>query len=201
MSRGADPEWHSLRWKMLLLGTVSHVVGAGGQYAINTLAPFYQTDLGLSRAQIGMFFTAFYLGMAALSFAAGWLADRLGVRSITLAGHLGLGLSIATAAFAPSFAWAFAIFFFAGLGYSFLNPASTRGVMEWFSREERATAMGIKQTGVPIGGVVTAGGAPALVLLAGWRAAVAGLRAVNFFFGFFFLLLWAGATARPARGA
>jgi len=197
MTRAADPDRDTLRWTMLLLGTVSHVIGAGGQYAINTLAPFYQSDLGLSRAQIGMFFTAFYLGMAALSFAAGWLADRLGIRSITLAGHLALGLAIAAAALAPSFAWAFAIFFFAGLGYSFLNPASTRGVMEWFTREERATAMGIKQTGVPIGGVLTALVAPSLVLIAGWRGAFAGLGAVNLLFGFLFWSLWREPADAP----
>jgi MFS transporter, ACS family, hexuronate transporter len=186
----ADSDRDKLRWTMLLLGTVSHVIGAGGQYAINTLAPFYQSDLGLSRAQIGLFFTAFYLGMAALSFGAGWLADRFGVRSITLAGHLALGIAIAAAALAPSFAWAFAIFFFAGLGYSFLNPASTRGVMEWFTRGERATAMGIKQTGVPIGGVMTAVVAPSLVLIAGWRESFAAMGALNLVFGFFFWSLW-----------
>jgi MFS transporter, ACS family, hexuronate transporter len=190
MTGQADSERDKLRWTMLLLGTVSHVIGAGGQYAINTLAPFYQSDLGLSRAQIGMFFTAFYLGMAALSFAAGWLADRLGVRAITLAGHLALGVFVIAAAFAPSFAWAFTIFFFAGLGYSFLNPASTRGVMEWFTREERATAMGIKQTGVPIGGVLTALVAPSLVLIAGWRESFAAMGALNLAFGFFFWSLW-----------
>ncbi len=186
---------------MLFLGTVSHVIGAGGQYAINTLAPFYQSDLGLSRAQIGLFFTAFYLGLAALSFAAGWLADRFGVRSITFAGHVGLGIMIAAAALAPSFAWAFAIFFFAGLGYSFLNPASTRGVMEWFSREERATAMGIKQTGVPVGGVLTALVAPSLVLVAGWRGSFAGLGAANLVFGFLFRSLWREPDDAPQPAA
>jgi MFS transporter, ACS family, aldohexuronate transporter len=197
MTGEADSERDKFRWTMLLLGTVSHVIGAGGQYAINTLAPFYQSDLGLSRAQIGMFFTAFYLGMATLSFAAGWLADRLGVRAITLAGHLALGVFVMAAAFAPSFAWAFTIFFFAGLGYSFLNPASTRGVMEWFTREERATAMGIKQTGVPIGGVLTALVAPSLVLVAGWRVSFAGLGAANLIFGFFFWSLWREPSDAP----
>lgn len=210
MSWEADSDRDRLRWTMLLLGTVSHVIGAGGQYAINTLAPFYQTDLGLSRAQIGMFFTAFYLGMAALSFTAGWLADRLGVRAITLAGHLTLGVFVVAAAFAPSFAWAFTIFFFAGLGYSFLNPASTRGVMEWFTRKERATAMGIKQTGVPIGGVLTAIVAPSLVLVAGWRESFAAMGALNLAFGFIFWWLWREpadepfephASAPPARPA
>ena len=65
-----------------------------------------------------------------------------------------LGVCTVAASMAPSFAWAFASFFLAGLGYSFLNPASTKGVMAWFDRDERATAMGIKQTGVPAGGVL-----------------------------------------------
>lgn len=197
-------DYGSFRWIILALITVSHIIGATAQYGINTLAPFYQQDLDLSRAQIGLFFSAFYSGMAGLSFAAGWLADRLGVRATTLNGHAVLGLCTSAAALAPSFGWAFGSFFLAGLGYSFLNPASTKGVMTWFQREERATAMGIKQTGVAAGGVVAALLAPALVLLIGWRGALAGLGAINFVCGFFFWALWREpkeeAGAQPARG-
>jgi len=178
------------RWHILALITVSHVIGATAQYGINTLAPFYQDELGLSRAQVGLFFSAFYLAMTGASFGAGWLADRLGVRSATLQGHLFVGICTVAASLAPSFTWAFASFFFAGLGYSFLNPASTIGVMAWFPRAERATAMGAKQTGVPTGGVVAAILAPSLVLLSGWRGALAGLGVINFVFGFVFARLW-----------
>ena len=141
------------RWAILTLISVSHIIGATAQYGINTLAPFYQEELGLSRAQVGLFFSAFYLAMTGASFGAGWLADRLGIRKTTLQGHVALGVCTVAASMAPSFAWAFISFFLAGLGYSFLNPASTKGVMVWFDRDERATAMGIKQTGVPAGGV------------------------------------------------
>lgn len=178
------------RWAILALITVSHIIGAVAQYGINTLAPFYQDDLNLTRAQIGLFFTAFYLGLATLSYGAGRLADRIGIRGTILSGHLALGLWTIAASFAPSFAWAFGSFFLAGLGYSFLNPASTKGVMGWFYRDERATAMGLKQTGVPAGGVVAALVAPSLVLLVGWRWALAGLGVMNLFFGFFFWALW-----------
>ncbi|HSK29468.1 MAG TPA: MFS transporter, partial [Candidatus Limnocylindria bacterium] len=112
------------------------------------------------------------------------------VRRTTLQGHVFVGLCTAAAAFAPSFSWALASFFFAGLGYSFLNPASTKGVMVWFDRDERATAMGIKQTGVPAGGFVTALIAPPLVLLIGWRGALAALGVLNIVFGFIFSWLW-----------
>ena len=147
----------SFRWTILALISVSHIIGAAAQYGINTLAPFYKDELGLSRAQVGLFFSAFYLGMTGASFGTGWLADRHGVRQTTLQGHVLLGVCTVAAALAPSFQWGCVSFFFAGLGYSFLNPASTIGVMTWFQRDERASAMGAKQTGVPTGGVVAAG--------------------------------------------
>jgi MFS family permease len=180
----------NFRWMILALISVSHVVGGTAQYGINTLAPFYKDELGLSHAQVGLFFSAFYLAMAGFSFGAGWLADRLGVRQTTLQGHLSLGACTVAAALAPSFSWAFACFFLAGLGYSFLNPASSKGVMAWFHRDERATAMGIKQTGVPTGGVLTAMLAPQLVLIVGWRGALAALGVINFLFGFFYVFFW-----------
>ena len=185
------------RWTILALISLSHIIGATAQYGINTLAPFYQDELGLSRAQVGLFFSAFYLAMTGFSFGVGWLADRLGVQKTTFQGHLLLGFCTLAAALSPSFSWAFASFFLAGLGYSFLNPASSKGVMAWFDRDERATAMGTKQTGVPAGGVVTAMIAPQLVLLVGWRGALAVLGVINFFFGFLFARLWRD----PSKGA
>src|SRR5437764_1189678 len=142
------------RWTILALISVSHVIGATAQYAINTLAPFYQDELGLSRAQVGLFFSAFYLAMTSFSFGAGWLADHLGVQKTMLQGHLFLGVCTVAASLAPSFSWAFASFFLAGAGYSFLNPASSKGVMAWFDHDERATAMGTKQTGVQAGAMI-----------------------------------------------
>ena len=79
------------RWAILTLISVSHIIGATAQYGINTLAPFYQEELGLSRAQVGLFFSAFYLAMTGASFGAGWLADRLGIRKTTLQGARGSG--------------------------------------------------------------------------------------------------------------
>jgi MFS family permease len=73
------------RWKILALISVSHIIGAAAQYGINTLAPFYKDELGLTRAQVGLFFSSFYLAMTAHRLAP-LLADRL-VRKTTLQGH------------------------------------------------------------------------------------------------------------------
>src|SRR3970282_2098887 len=96
---GNSSQRDSLRWTILGLISVSHIVGAAAQYGSNTLAPFYKDELGLSRAQVGLFFSAFYLAMSGSSFGAGWLADRLGVRKTTLQGHLYLGLFTVGVAF------------------------------------------------------------------------------------------------------
>jgi MFS family permease len=184
------PVRDSFRWIILGLITFSHIIGASAQYGINTLAPFYQEELGLSRAQVGLFFSAFYFAMTGASFGAGWLADRWGVRRMISQGHLFLGVCTVAAALSPSFVWACASFFLAGLGYSFLNPASSVGVMNWFHRDERATAMGAKQTGVPGGGVLAAVLAPSLVLVVGWRGALAALGVINVLFAFVFSSSW-----------
>lgn len=185
-----SPKRDPFRWTILALISISHIIGATAQYGINTLAPFYQDELGLSRAQVGLFFSSFYLAMTGASFGTGWLADRLGVRKTTLYGHLAVGLCTMAAALSPNFEFGCVSFFLAGLGYSFLNPASTIGVMVWFPQDERATAMGAKQTGVPGGGVLTAILAPSMVLLIGWRGALAALGVINFLFGFLFAALW-----------
>src|SRR5690349_21231424 len=198
------PAHARFRWTILALISVSHIIGASAQYGINTLAPFYKDELDLSRAQVGLFFSAFYLAMAGFSLGAGWLSDLFGVRRTIVHGHLALGVCTLSAAFAPSFPWAFLSFFLAGLGYSFLNPASSKGVMAWFRHEERATAMGTKQTGVPAGGVVTAMLAPQFVLFIGWRGALAAIGLINFLFAFVFSVTWRDppeSAAAPMRSA
>ena len=65
------PARDRFRWTILALISVSHIIGASAQYGINTLAPFYKDELGLSRAQVGLFFSAFYLAMTGASFATG----------------------------------------------------------------------------------------------------------------------------------
>jgi MFS family permease len=195
------PKRDPFRWTILALISISHVIGATSQYGINTLAPFYQGELGLSRAQVGLFFSSFYLAMTGASFGTGWLADRFGVRKTTLYGHLSVGICTIAAALSPNFEFGCASFFLAGLGYSFLNPASTIGVMAWFPHDERATAMGAKQTGVPGGGVVTALLAPSMVLVIGWRGALAALGIINFLFGFLYAALWRDPMSEPAGRA
>src|SRR5204862_6058484 len=61
----------------------------------------------------------------------------------------------------------------AGVGYGTLNPASTTAAMSWFPPRQRATVVGLKQVGLPFGGMLGAALMPALALRLGWRRAIA----------------------------
>jgi len=61
----------------------------------------------------------------------------------------------------------------AGAGYGMLNPTTAKAAMAWFPRRQRATAVGLKQVGLPLGGAVGALIMPPLALWIGWRPAVA----------------------------
>src|SRR5689334_5570288 len=61
------------RWGILALVTASHGLGALSVLAVAPLAPFLLDALHLSRAQVGWFLPAVYLGGVLMALPAGWL--------------------------------------------------------------------------------------------------------------------------------
>jgi MFS family permease len=161
------------RWPILAVVTLAHALGALSVLAVAPLSPFLLDALQLTRVQVGLLLPAVYLGGVLMSLPAGWLTDRLGVR-LTLGGGLviiGALLFAATAthALAPLLAALVA----AGFGFSVLNPSTGKAIVEWFPPRGRGLAMGIKQTGLTLGGLAGALSLPPIAATLGWRAALA----------------------------
>ena len=161
------------RWPILALVTAAHGFGALSVLAVAPLAPFLLESLQLTRAQVGWFLPAVYLGGVLMSLPAGWLTDRLGVRATLALGQLVIGVGVILAALGANLAACLACLVFAGFGFSVLNPASGKAVVEWFPPRRRGVAMGIKQTGLTLGGLTGALTLPPLALAFGWRTALA----------------------------
>ena len=145
-------------WKTrLFVLTMAHVVGTLHITTLVVMAPLVKEDLTLTFAQVGLLVTAYSTGQITGSLPAGTLTDRVGVGWALVVAHLFLiagALLLTQATGAPS---AMAAMLVTGWGYSIVNPATAKGVFDAFPPERRATAMGIKQTGVPLGGVLAAG--------------------------------------------
>jgi sugar phosphate permease len=161
------------RWGILALIMAAQTMANVGPLGIPSIAPLIREDLGLSMAQAGSFLSAYYIGAALMSLPAGWMADRWGVLATMVVGQVLISGGLFGVAGSGSFLAISAIMICAGAGYGMLNPTTAKAAMAWFPRRQRATAVGLKQVGLPLGGAVGALIMPPFALWLGWRPAVA----------------------------
>jgi len=170
----------------LLVG--AHCLGAMNLLVVLACAPLISAELGFSAVEIGLIASAYALGITLLSIPAGRLSDMIGVRgSLFLAGWI-MAAGVMVFASAQSIGPALGGMFLTGCGYSLVNPAAGRAVMLWYPASIRATLMGIKQTGVPLGGALGTSAA-LLAPILGWQVVVVSTGAVTAACGLAFLLL------------
>ncbi|SRR6266540_979516 len=194
--------WVAYPWIVLAASTLVQTAASFGSRGISPLAPFLVDDLGLSRNQIGLLVTATYLGGILVLIVAGSLSDRFGVRSLFLVGLTSAGLTLALASQAPDFVWLLLPMLLFGLGNGFSLPPTTRAIVEWFPNRRRGLAMGIKQTGVALAGVICGFVVPPLGQAFGWRGAVLALGTATVASGLIAWLVYRerAATSRFAVG-
>jgi sugar phosphate permease len=163
------------RWTILALGTSAQASYSAVFLGIPVLAPALRADYGLSLPEIGLVIATANVGAVVTLLPWGLLADRTGERAVLAAGLTGAAVALAGAAFAPSFgALVLALTAAGALGAS-VNAASGRAVMGWFKAGERGFALGIRQTAVPIGGMIVALGLPPVTSVWGVRGGLVAL--------------------------
>lgn len=174
--RGAvRPRPFNYGWVILALGLGAHVVDAALRQGFSALAPFFQPELGISRAQVGLLASAMSLGGVLLLLPAGRLCDRLSLRAALSGGLTIMAAALLCVAVVDSYLFLWILLFITGLGHAWVTPSTGRATAYWFSAQARGTAMSIKQTGNPLGGILAATLLPPIALVAGWRAAIASL--------------------------
>jgi sugar phosphate permease len=171
------------RWTILALGTGAQAAYSATFLGIPVLAPALRAEFGLTLPEIGLVIATANLGSIVTLLPWGLLTDRAGERFVLAVGLAGAAVALTGAAFAPSFAALVAALTAAGASGASVNAASGRAVMGWFMPSERGFALGIRQTAVPIGGVVVALALPPIVDAWGVRG------------GFVALALWCLGTA------
>jgi ACS family hexuronate transporter-like MFS transporter len=165
------------RWRLLTVLTGAYGLGAFGMLGASPLTPSLVDGFALSRLDVAFIVPSVYVGGLLFSLPGGHLADRWGVRP-TLLGALALGgVGLLAAALAPRFALFLVCLVVAGSGWSVVNPVLGKAIVDVFPLTERGIAMGIKQMGLTLGGVVAALVLPVIAARWGWRAAVAACAA------------------------
>ncbi len=169
MSHPSDgPRMTPAIYLRLAVFAAAHAAGAMAYVSVVAMAPAIRPALGLSATEFGILAATNSAMQAALGLPIGSIIDRIGVRRSLVTACLLTGLGAWSMSIANSLAAAVAAMALIGLGYAFVNPATGKGVLEWVPAARRATGMGIKQSGVPLGGILGAG-VGALLVYADWR--------------------------------
>ena len=134
--------------------------------------PLIQMELRLSLTEVGILASLVNAGIVASAIWAGKAADWFGERLIIGYGTIVGGLITMLVYFTTSFASLFPLLLILGIPMSTATPAGSKAVTGWFEQRERATAMSIRQTGIPIGGTIAALVLPSLGIAFGWRFAI-----------------------------
>ncbi|MBV8581172.1 MAG: MFS transporter [Candidatus Eremiobacteraeota bacterium] len=160
----------SERWRVLALMTIAQAGASVVQQALGSLSPILVATFALSKAQLGTAFTALMLGSACFTAVAGALTDRWGERRMVLLSGALMTLALLAVTLIPDYAWLVACVGLFGAAYAASTPAGGRAILAWFDRD-RGFAMGIRQTGVPVGGLVGALTLPLVAHAFGYRVA------------------------------
>jgi sugar phosphate permease len=160
---------------VLAAGTTAQASFSTVTFALAVLAPVLRDEYDLSLTQVGVVLAAEWIGLTLAMLPWGFAADRFGERWTLAAGLVGCAACLAGAAFAPDFEALVGLLLLAGAFGGSVQSGSGRAVTSWFERDERGLALGVRQTAVPIGGLVAA---VAIPLLGSARAGLLFLAAL-----------------------
>lgn len=146
-------------------------------FAPPLLAPAAQVDLGASASAIGIVITLMYIAASLSALQGGALVARHG--PLRVSQHSLLWSAGGIALFAVSLPIAcVAGAFMLGVGYGPVTPASSAILSTRAPDKLRNFVMSIRQTGVPLGGVLAGALVPMLTVAYGWREAALAVAAL-----------------------
>ncbi|MCC7426210.1 MAG: MFS transporter [Alphaproteobacteria bacterium] len=176
--QGAEKPW---RLRLFII-TLAHAFGTINLYGVMALGPPMQAALSLTRGEFGLLSASYAAAMLCLALPIGATVERVGVRRSLFLSHVIGGLGIVVLAFAHGLYDGMAWMALSGVGYALVNPSTAKAVMMWVPVHRRGLAMGLKQTGVPIGGII-AGILSSLSSRIGLEALLIGIGAASILTG------------------
>ena len=159
-------------WAVVVVTAAAMVVGTSMTFTVAVLAPFMIEDGVVGLTSLGAIPAAYYFAASAASRPAGMLADVVGGRrAIVLMCSIN-GAALLVLALAPAL-WVMILAALAGgAAMSVSNPSTNLVVMSTFVVGRRGAALGWKQAGVPLSGVLAGVLLPSLAGWVGWRWSV-----------------------------
>ncbi len=124
-----------------------------GNSALSIALPDIAADLGADQSALTWIIDAYALTFAALLLTMGIAADRIGRRTVLVAGLAVFGSACVASAFSPDPGWFIALRALAGVGAAAVFPVTLSALVEAYPEERRGFAIGV-WSGVSSAGAV-----------------------------------------------
>ena len=165
-------------WFVVLVTTAAQMVVAMSNIVLSTIAPKVAESLGVAPVLVGYHVGLTFGAAAVASIYGGIVVLRWGAARTTqvsmVSSVIGLGLLAL-----PHVGFIALGSLFVGTGMGFASPAASYLLVNHTSPDRRNLLFSIKQTGVPLGGVIVALAAPVLAVTVGWRWSLAMIAALG----------------------
>ncbi len=144
---------------------------------VPVFAPAASADIGLDPSNIGIFASIIYVGAMASSLLSGGLSARYGAIRVS---QIGLGISLVGLALTATASWQVMVAsaLLLGIGLGPATPASSHILARTTPAHLAGFVFSIKQTGVPLGGVLAGALVPLFVVHLGWRGAALAVAVI-----------------------
>ncbi len=142
------------------------------------VAPVVAADVGVSAAYVGLYVAIVYAGAMTASLLSGAAVRRFGAIRLSQAGLCLCALGLLLCAVPHALAMALGAVL-VGLGYGPITPSSSHLLARTTPVHRMSLVFSLKQTGVPLGGLLAGLIVPGLALLIGWQAAFVAVALAN----------------------
>ncbi len=192
---GQPPAAPRRRWGIGVLLGSGILINYFDRINLSVAGPALQHAFGLTPAQLGWVFSAFFWSYALSQIPIGLILDRFG---FTLIGRWGAALWTAATAFtalASGFGGVILARVLLGIAEAPAFPGNAKATGYWFPRSERALATAIFDAAAKFSNVIGAPLVALSVVYFGWRGAFWGTAVLSLIYFFAFLLFYRDPSA------
>ncbi|MED3727921.1 MFS transporter [Priestia filamentosa] len=175
---------------LFLAGVINYL----DRSALSIAAPFIQEDLSLSATEMGIIFSSFSVGYAIFNFLGGVASDKYGAKLTLFVAMIVWSLFSGALVLAVGFVSMIVIRILFGMGEGPLSATISKMVNNWFPSSNRATVIGLTNSGTPLGGAISGPIVGFIALSYGWRISFIVIMIIGLIWSFFW---WKFVKERP----
>ncbi|MGG0726691.1 MFS transporter [Bacillus paramycoides] len=178
------------KWIMLIFATITQATATLITYGVGVFALFWKGGYSLTNMQSGLLVSIVNVGPLFCMLFVGRLLDRYNEKLLISISSFLLGGSLLLTNIVNEFTGLLFVLLLVGAFYSVSQPGGSKVIIKWFSKENRGLAMGIRQAGIPIGGMLAGVLIPFLTIKYNVAYAINIIACICIIGGFLFFIFY-----------